>query len=151
MWKILFFMVTWQKIFIWLLLKVYSCHLRVCASSNSPYMVWNKRLEHGIKNSAQLYLGSPLLRVNMILLYLFIERLLELSYFFCMLMIWLLLVLIMLLFKALNSSYKQRLIWKILEICIILLVLRFIYIQGHIPPSTQVCHRFNFYGWSTID
>jgi len=56
-----------------------------------------------MKNSAPFYLGSFLLGVSMIHPYLFIARLQELSFFFCMLMIWLLPILITLLKKEDNS------------------------------------------------
>lgn len=128
MWRMCFFIVIWLKIYIyiWLLLKIYYLHLRVCASSNDLYIVWNKHPKHGIRNFVPLYMGSPLSRASMTHLYLFIAHLQLFFYFFFTLMIWSLLDQTRHPYRNLNNSNKPHLIWKTLVTCIISLALRFI-------------------------
>lgn len=107
------------KIFIWLPLKVYPLHLRACSNLIVPYTVWNRRLGNAMRIFFLLYLSSPLPKISMFPFYLFIVQVWVLFYSFCMLMIWLSLVLILLPFSDLNNSYKPHFIWKILATCII--------------------------------
>lgn len=87
---------------------LFSSFKGVCKVKRSLY--GNKRPGHGKRNFAPLYLSSPLPKVSMTPFYLFIAKVRVLFYFFCMLMIWLSLVLIILTFNNLNNSYKPHFI-----------------------------------------